>query len=114
MPAKRLSMRKIKEVLRLKFQLQLKNREIARSCSIPHSTVANYLRRAGAAGLAWPLPPDLDEAALGRRLFGQSGRPVAGEMPLPDFPSLHQELRRHRHLTLQLLWQEYKQAHPDG
>jgi len=114
MPAKRLSMRKIKEVLRLKFQLQLKNREIARSCSIPHSTVANYLRRAGAAGLAWPLPPDLDEAALERRLFGQSGRPVAGAMPLPDFPSLHEELRRHRHLTLQLLWQEYKQAHPDG
>jgi transposase len=107
-------MRKIKEVLRLKYQLQLKNREIARSCSIPHSSVANYLRRAGAAGLAWPLPPDLDEATLERRLFGQSGRPVVGEMPLPDFPSLHQELRRHRHLTLQLLWQEYKQAHPDG
>jgi transposase len=115
MPAKRLSMRKIKEVLRLKFDLKLKNREIARSCSIPHSTVANYLRRAGAAGLAWPLPADFDSAALERRLFGDRGRPAAAdEIALPDFASIHDELHRHRHVTLQLLWQEYKQAHPDG
>ena len=84
MPAKRLSMRKIKEVLRLKFQLQLKNREIARSCSIPHSTVANYLRRAGAAGLACLLPADFDGAALERRLFADRGRPAAAEIALPD------------------------------
>src|SRR5213083_3351930 len=77
MPAERLSMRKIKEVLRLKFELQLKNREIARSCSIPHSTVANYLRRAGAAGLSWPLPPELDDAALEQRLLGETVRPAA-------------------------------------
>lgn len=114
MPAKRLSMRKLKEVLRLKFELQLKNREIARSCSIPHSTVANYLQRAQQAGLCWPLPPDLDDAALERRLFEERVQPTPGEIALPNFPSLHEELRRHRHVTLQLLWQEYKQAHPDG
>jgi len=114
MPAKRLSMRKIKEVLRLKFELHLKNRAIARSCSIPHSTVANYLRRAGAAGLSWPLPPEVDEAALERRLWGDSTPAARRDVPPPDFAAIHAELRRHRHVTLQLLWQEYKQAQPDG
>jgi transposase len=107
-------MRKIKEVLRLKFELRLKNREIARSCCIPHSTVANYLSRVGAAGLAWPLPPDLDDAALEQRLFADRLPVVRREIPPPDFASVHAELRRHRHVTLQLLWQEYKQSHPDG
>ena len=114
MPAKRLSMRKIKEVLRLKFELHLKNREIARSCLIPHSTVANYLRRAGAAGLSWPLPPEVDEAALERRLSGDSIPAARRDVPPPDFAAIHAELRRHRHVTLQLLWQEYKQVQPDG
>src|SRR5262245_47842186 len=114
MPARRLSMRKIKEVLRLKFELQLKNREIARSCSIPHSTVANYLRRASAAGLSWPLPPELDDAALEQRLLGESVGPTVRDIPLPDFAFIHRELRQHRHMTLQLLWQEYKQVHLNG
>src|SRR5881409_2438440 len=61
MPARRLSMRKIREVLRLKLDLGLKDREIARSCSIPHSTVANYLDRAKDAGLGWPLLPEFDD-----------------------------------------------------
>jgi DNA-binding transcriptional regulator LsrR (DeoR family) len=61
---------KIKEILRLKFELGLGNRQIARSCSINHSTVADYLRRAVAASLnRWPLPPEVDEAELERRLF---------------------------------------------
>ena len=61
MPARRISVRRIKEILRLKFELGLDNRQIARSCNIPHSTVANYLRRAEAAGIAWPLPPEISE-----------------------------------------------------
>ena len=64
MPARRASLRKIKEVLRLKFDLGLKNRAIARSCSIPRSSVANYLSRARDAGLSWPLPAGYDDAAL--------------------------------------------------
>jgi DNA-binding transcriptional regulator LsrR (DeoR family) len=69
-PAERLSMRKIKEVLRLKFELGLANRQIARSCSVNHSTVADYLYRAKVAGLDyWPLPADLDEVGLEARLF---------------------------------------------
>ena len=70
MPARRLSMRKIREVLRLKFGLGLKDREIARSCSIPRSSVANYVFRAKQAGLcAWPLAPDLGDEALDALLF---------------------------------------------
>ncbi len=107
-------MRKIKEVLRLKFDLGLDNRQIARSCCIPHSTVANYLGRAQAAGVSWPLPADLDEASLERKLFPVVSNGAEREMVLPDFPLIHEELRRHKHVTLQLLWQEYQQAHPDG
>jgi transposase len=114
MPATRLTMRKIKEILRLKFELKLKNREIARSCLIPHSTVANYLRRARDAGLTWPLLPDLNEEALERRLFADGPWARTREIRLPDFASVHDELRCHKHVTLQLLWQEYKEAHPDG
>jgi len=107
-------MRKIKEILRLKFELGLKNREIARSCLIPHTTVANYLRRARDAGLTWPLPPDLDEGTLERQLFGDDPWARTRETRLPDFASVHEEFRRHRHVTLQLLWEEYKESQPDG
>ncbi len=114
MPAERLSMRKIKEILRLKFELGLKNREIARSCLIPHTTVANYLRRARDASLTWPLPPDLDEGTLERQLFADDPWARTRETRLPDFASIHEEFRRHRHVTLQLLWEEYKESQPDG
>src|SRR4030095_13588002 len=113
-PATRLTMRKIKEILRLKFELKLKNREIARSCQIPHSTVADYLRRARDAGLTWPLVPDLDEEASERRLFADGPWARPSDIRLPDFASVPDELRCHKHVTLQLLWQEYKEAHPDG
>jgi len=107
-------MRKVKEVLRLKFDRGLEVRQIARSCSIPHSSVLNYLSRAKAAGLGWPLPEDLDDGALESLLFpGRSALPL-GLTPKPDFQSIHQELRANRHVTLQLLWEEYKQTHPDG
>jgi len=107
-------MRKIKEILRLKFELGLKNREIARSCLIPHTTVANYLRRARDAGLTWPLPPDLDEGTLEHQLFADDPWARTRETRLPDFASIHEEFRRHRHVTLQLLWEEYKESQPDG
>jgi len=104
--------RKVREVLRLKFELGLENRQIARSCSIPHSSVANYLKRAEAAGLTWPLPSGFDEAVLDTKLF-----PIISanrEIPPPDFASMHGQLLRHKYLTLELLWQEYKKDNPDG
>ena len=106
-------MRKIIEVLRLKYDHGLTNRKIARSCSISRSTVAEYLRRAEEAGLDWPLPPGLDDAHLERRLFPPAPLLPAGSRPLPDWQEIHRELRG-KGVTLFLLWEEYKQAHPDG
>ena len=115
MPAARLSMRKVREILRLKFGLGLGARDIARSRCIPRSSVANYLKRAKDAGLGWPLPADLGDELLESFLF--SAPLPSAERPrltLPDFQSIHEELRRNKHVTLQLLWHEYRENHPEG
>ncbi|MFZ0964064.1 MAG: sigma factor-like helix-turn-helix DNA-binding protein, partial [Terriglobia bacterium] len=110
---KRLSMRKLKEVLRLRYELGLGQRQIARSCSIGHGTVYEYLRRAREAGVTWPLPESWDDRQLEAALFGRAPRRAYETCkPLPDFAQLHEELQRHPHLTLQLAWEEYRQAHP--
>lgn len=112
MPALRISMRKVKDVLRLKHAAQFSNRQIADAIGVARSTVADYLRRAEMAGLTWPLPDDLDEETLDRLLFRDHGA-SASPFPLPDWQVIHRELRR-KGMTLQLLWQEYKTAHPEG
>jgi len=108
-------MRKIKEVLRLRFELGLGQRQIARSCTIGLGTVNEYLRRAEAAGLQWPVPAGWDDERLEAALFGvpPARAPESGK-PQPDFAAIHEQLQRHAHLTLQLVWEEYRQAHPDG
>jgi transposase len=113
MTQERLTMRKIQEVLRLKWACRLSNREIARSCSISHSTVQEYLRRAEGAGLSWPLPDSLTEDALFQQLFPEHLPAEAQPRALPDWPQVHAELRK-RNVTLKLLWTEYNQVHPDG
>ena len=112
MSAKRLSIRKIREVLRLKFEHGLTNWKIARSCSISRSTVSNYLLRARAAELSWPLPDALGDDGLERLLF-PSSEAIRGSSPLPDWAEVHKELKR-KGVTLALLWQEYKEKHPGG
>jgi transposase len=108
-------MRKLKEVLRLRFELGLGQRQIARSCSIGHGTVYEYLKRAQAAGVTWPLPEGWDDRRLEEALLGPTPRRVyESRKPAPDFAHLHEELQRHPHLTLQLAWEEYRQVHPDG
>src|SRR5437870_2616385 len=110
-------MRKLREVLRLRFELKLGYQQIGRSCAIGVSTVHKYLKRAEAAGLTWPLPEDWDEARVEATVFPHL-KSRAGQLQAtrsrPDFASLHEQLRRHRHLTLQLLWEEYREANPDG
>jgi DNA-binding transcriptional regulator LsrR (DeoR family) len=69
MATERVSMRKTKEILRLHFGMGLTKRQMARSCSISHSTVCDYVRRAKVAGIKWPLPEGLDEATLEAKLF---------------------------------------------
>jgi transposase len=110
MPAGRVSMRKTREILRLRWGLQRSLRETAASCGVGATTVHDVVARARAAGLRWPLPAELDDAALEARLYpppkGRDGR------PLPDFTTLYRELKR-RGVTLELLWQEYRQTHPE-
>lgn len=114
MPTERLAMRKIKEILRLRYGLRLSIRQIACSCSMSHGGVSNYLQRVKVAHLSWPLPDDLDDTALEARLFPSATETAAKDAPFPDYPRIHEELRSHRHLTLSLLWQEYKEDHVDG
>jgi transposase len=114
MAAERLSMRKIKEVLRLDAAARSR-REIARSVGISRSTVKEYLQRAAAAGVSWPLPEELTDSALEAQLFPPPP-PSTVSRPLPDWPVIHEELkaRRRTGVTLMLLWLEYLAVHPDG
>jgi transposase len=109
-------MRKTKEVLRLRFELGLGQRQIARSCGMGLGTVHEYLERAVAAGIGWPLPEGWSEEELEAKLFGnQPERAKAVQQrPQPDWKAIHEQLQQHRHLTLQLVWEEYRQAHPEG
>ncbi len=93
MAAKRLLMRQIREILRLKWEVGLSHRAIARSCSVGLGTVSLYLQRAREAGLAWPLAKELDEAALEARLLRRPRAP-SGPRPQPDPAHIHQELKR--------------------
>src|SRR5439155_4533267 len=113
MPAQRLAMRQVREVLRLKWAGGLSDRKIARSLSVSRPTVAEYVRRAQAAGLSWPLPETLDEGTLERLLFPAAPVQRAGAPLVPDWSAVHRELK-HKGVTLFLLWQEYKAATPEG
>ena len=106
-------MRRIREVLRLKHELGRSHREIAGSLGIANSTVSDYARRASAAGLSWPLPEGLDDAALEAALFPPSP-PSRVRRPEPDWARVHRELQGHKGVTLELLWLEYREVHPDG
>jgi transposase len=113
MPTERLLMRQIREILRLRWAYGLPQRAVARACGVGLGTVFEYCRRATQAGLSWPLPDDLDDAQLEARLFQRIHDLVGIPRPLPDMAWLHQELKR-RGVTLQRLWLEYLDAHPDG
>ena len=113
MPAEKVAMRKVKEVIRLREECGLSQRQIAQSCQLSRTTVAEYLRRAALVGLTWPLVAELDERTLEQRLFpAQPGRPANRRM-VPDWATVHQELKG-KGVTLFLLWQEYKAVHPEG
>jgi transposase len=109
----RLSMRKIREVLRLRYEAGLSTRQVAASVQLAHSTVVEYARRFAAAGLSWPLPAALSDTELERRLFPPPPAVAVDTRPIPDWAEVHQELRRPG-VTLQLLWEEYQATHPQG
>ena len=112
MPRPRIDMRKIREVLRLALGEELSRRQVAAASGVPLTTVNDYLRRAAAADLKWPLPGDLEDAGLEALLYPPAA-PSVVTRPVPDWQRVHKELRR-KGVTLQLLWVEYREAHPDG
>src|ERR1700742_314951 len=113
MPAERLPMRKVREVLRLKYACGASERVIARSVGIGRTAVGEYIRRAAVIGITWPVAVELDDAALERKLFAPAGYNLPPSKPWPDWGHIHAELRR-RGVTLALLWQDYRGQHPDG
>ena len=105
-------MRKIKDILRLRHEAGLAYRGIANTLNIGYGTVVDYLNRAEQAGLGWPLPEDLNERDLGRKLFPTQAVTGQRRFVEPDFPAVCQELKG-KGVTKLLLWQEYRQCHPD-
>jgi hypothetical protein len=104
-PAQRLAMRQVHEVLRLKWDQGLSDRQIAHSLGMSRPAVADYVRRAQAAGVAWPLPETYDEGTLERLLFPAVSARAPAPHLVPDWATVHQELKR-KGVTLFLLWQE--------
>jgi transposase len=113
MPTQRLSMRRIREVLRLRHAQGLTERVIARTLGVSNGVVHGYLRRARLAGLSWPLPDGLDDEALELLLFPAPSSAQTDQRPVPDWVYVEKELRR-RGVTRVLRWEEYRAAHPDG
>jgi transposase len=109
----RLSLRTIREILRLKYENHLSNRAIARACRVSNSTVGNYLARAERAGVKWPLDENCSESELYEKMFGEEEKPVASDRPIPNWEEIHRELSRHG-VTLMLLWREYREKYPNG
>lgn len=106
-------MRKIHDVLRLHFDLKLAQRQIARSIRISQSTVNEYLTRFQQSGLGWPLPESCRDPELEAKLFGEQKAEAPERRPLPDLAHVHHELTTNRDTCLQLLWEEYRDAHPE-
>lgn len=105
-------MRRIRDVLRLSHASRLSRRAVARSLGLSRDAVADYLLRAASAGLSWPLPDDMDDAALERRLYPVEPS-VRTRRPLPDWSIVQQEMQRPG-ATLRQLHAEYLAEHPDG
>ena len=108
-------MRKIREVLRLHFEHHLGQRQIGRAINISQSTVHDYLSRAKECGLAWPLGEEWDEARLNTALYRpdeNAKRPP--KWPQPDFAKMRAQQEEHRDLTIELIWQEYRDENPGG
>lgn len=113
MPRKKLPMRKITEILRLRAA-GMAERPIAASVGVSASTVHEYLARAEAAGLRWPLPEGMDDESLEALLFPPPTAELSARRPVPDWRQVHREIKRGRHVTLRLVWLEWRADNPDG
>lgn len=106
-------MRKIRDVLRLTHALGMSRRLAGEATGIGKSAVGDYVRRAAIAGIGWPIPDEIDDAELERRLFPPMDAAASVARSEPDWAHVHAEMKR-RGVTLALLWQEYRGDHPQG
>ena len=114
MPQERLPVRKIKEVLRL-HSLGLSQRQIAASCAVGQATVFDYLKAAEVAGLKWPDIAEWSDDKVMQAVAPSRERPAQQKQsPEPEYPDIRHELQTNKHVTLQLLWEEYREKNPDG
>ena len=106
MPAERIAMRQVRDVLRLNAA-GVSGNEIARRVGVASSTVRLTLKRLAAAGLGWPLPADMTDPVLEGQLFTAAGKKQGHRRRTePEWAAVHRELKR-KHVTLQILWDEY-------
>ena len=113
MPGERVSMRKIRELLRLRWEHRLSQRRIGQSLRLSQGAISEYLGRARRAGLSWPLPDDLDDERLEALLFPPPPDVPLDQRPVPDWGAVHRDLRR-PNMTLALLWEEYRAGSANG
>lgn len=114
MPTRRVPMRRVREILRLHRDAGLSTREVAQRVGVAPSTMREMVRRFEQSGLGWPLPPELTDAVLEAKLYGPQGTRQGHRRQIePDWAHVHRELKR-KHVTLQVLWDEYIAEVPDG
>lgn len=106
-------MRRVREIMRLRFELGLSQEKVAQSCNVGRSTVGDCLQRIARIGLSWPLAEELGDLALENLVYGRAVQRDDTQLNLPDWGQIHQELKR-KGVTRSLLWQEYRQDHPTG
>jgi transposase len=107
----RIGMDKLREILRLKYECGMSDRQVSGSCGVSRRTVSIYWKQAQEAGIDWARDKGLNDTEIEERILKR--RHSGGKKAGPDWPYMYKELKR-PHVTLQLLWQEYKEENPEG
>ena len=113
MPEERLSMRKTRDILRLKYENGFSHRAISRSCQVGLGTVNECVGRAKRARVSWPLPPELSDEDLENALYPKPATVETRDSSVPNWATVVKELG-HKGVTRFLLWEEYQRDHPNG
>jgi hypothetical protein len=106
MARQRVTMRKIRDILRLRLAGGLSIRQINASTKVSLGSIQKLLSKAAELELGWPLPDDLNDAQLARMFYPGADTRISSRFQVPDWPVLNQELK-HKCMTKQLLWEEY-------
>jgi len=112
MPTERVSMRKLRDILRLRLQAGLSLRQIKDSQRVSLGAVQKITSQAKAQRLDWPAIEQLDDQQLAQLFYPESDTRSSSDFQCPDWVGAHKELK-HKGMTKHLLWEEYTQAYPN-